>query len=338
MSNNSVKILKLKPILTQEETDKLEGHKVPLSYYNHIIDYDADVYSQGDGDILLCKFRKNVIPQEKCRRVFRILQSHANVPNYNRGAAAGVLDEKKLPKFIKTSKIIKRDRFRVFYKDADGNEKKTNVGNVAFSNILGYYDRPDRSKYRGKSIGSRKKMPLCRKTKFTESYPTDWELIVDLIKTIDRQFRKLIPDRHSLQLAQASRTPDFQIANTAFSTITVNYNWQTAGHRDAGDFDAGFGNLVVLELFKCATKKDIKEQNITNYTGCATGFPRWGVAFDVRQGDFLAMDVHQLHCNTEIAAAIPTSNAITTSEPKFGRLSVVSYLRKKMVKCAVGGS
>lgn len=345
-NNNSsnIKILKLSPILTEEETNKLEGHKVPSRHYKYIIDYDADVYSigeNGNADKLLCKFRKNVIPNAKCVRVFKILQTHANKPNYNRGAAAGILDDKKLPKFIRTSKIIKRDRFRVFYKDADGVVKKSNIGNIAFSSILGYYDRPDRSKYRGKSMNSRKKMPLCRVTKFTESYPKEWELIVDLIKTIDKQFKKLIPDRHKLQHDMASKTPDYQIANTAFSTITVNYNWQTAGHRDAGDFDAGFGNLIVIELYKCSTMKDIRTQNITNYAGGMTGFPRWGVAFDVRQGDFLAMDVHQLHCNTELTPVEWNfkydDKLIEGKMPQFGRLSVVSYLRKKMAKCGAGG-
>ena len=333
----NVKVLKLSPILTEEETNKLEGIEIPSTHYKHIIDYNADVYSLGENgkeDILLCKFRKNVIPHAKCRRVFKILQAHANKPNYNRGAAAGILDEKKLPKFIRTSKIIKRDRFRVFYKDIDGEVKKSNIGNIAFSSILGYYDRPDRSKYRGKSMSTRKKMPLCRITKFTESYPKEWELIVDLIRVIDRQFKKLIPDRYKLQYEQASKTPDYQISDTAFSTITVNYNWRTAGHRDAGDFDDGFGNLIVLELDKCSDKDEIKKENIVKYSGGATGFPRWGVAFDVRQGDFLAMDVHQLHCNTEIN---PINNA-KNNAAKFGRLSIVSYLRKKMVKCGAGGS
>lgn len=343
-SNNlltNIKILKLSPILTEEETNKLEGHKIPSTHYKYIIDYDTDVYSigeNGSNETLLCKFRKNVIPHSKCVKVFKILQAHANKPNYNRGAAAGILDEKKLPKFIRTSKIIKRDRFRVFYKDADGVVKKSNIGNIAFSSILGYYDRPDRSKYRGKSIGTRKKMPLCRVTKFTESYPDEWKLIVDLIRVIDRQFKKLIPDRHKLQYDMASKTPDYQIANTAFSTITVNYNWQTAGHRDAGDFDAGFGNLIVLELDKCSTKDEIKKNNIVKYSGGATGFPRWGVAFDVRQGDFLAMDVHQLHCNTEIEAINNSSEINSVNhQPNFGRLSIVSYLRKKMAKCVSSG-
>ena len=49
-------------------------------------------------------------------------------------------------------------------------------------------------------------------------------------------------------------------------------------------------------------------------------FPQYGVAVDARHGDFVAMDVHQWHCNTSIVGN--------------GRLSVVCYLRSGMLKCA----
>ena len=68
--------------------------------------------------------------------------------------------------------------------------------------------------------------------------------------------------------------------------MTINHNWRTALHKDAGDLKEGFGNLVVLEEGK--------------YKGGETGFPQYGVCVDVRQGDFLAMDVHEWHCNTKL--------------------------------------
>ena len=68
-------------------------------------------------------------------------------------------------------------------------------------------------------------------------------------------------------------------------------------------------NLLILEEGK--------------YKGGYLGFPRYGVCFDVRMGDFLAMDVHEWHCNTPI-------EGITKD---FTRLSVVCYLREKMDKC-----
>ena len=118
----------------------------------------------------------------------------------------------------------------------------------------------------------------------------------------------MVPERHKNQWTRAHQT-EFVIPNTSFSTITINYNWRTALHKDNGDFKNGFGNLLILQE--------------GNYKGGYLGFPRYGVCFDVRMGDFLAMDVHEWHCNTEI-------KGIT---PEFTRLSVVCYLREKMEKC-----
>ena len=137
---------------------------------------------------------------------------------------------------------------------------------------------------------------------------------VPLIVEADKQFKKLIPDRHKIQLLRANKTPKYRIANTAYSTITLNYDWRTALHKDKGDLEEGFGNLIVLEKAKSGFP-DCK-----GYTGGFLGFPRWGVAVDVRHGDFLAMDVHEWHCNTPITGT--------------GRLSIVAYLRKGMIKCA----
>ena len=55
------------------------------------------------------------------------------------------------------------------------------------------------------------------------------------------------------------------------------------------------------------------------YTGAYLAIPKFGVCIDVRQTDTLAMDVHQYHANTEMKGD--------------GRLSVVCYLRQKMINC-----
>ena len=50
---------------------------------------------------------------------------------------------------------------------------------------------------------------------------------------------------------------------------------------------------------------------------------QYGVAVDVRNGDFLAMDVHEWHSNTKL---IPVTK-------DYSRLSMVCYLRENMIKC-----
>jgi len=59
---------------------------------------------------------------------------------------------------------------------------------------------------------------------------------------------------------------------------------------------------------------------------------------DVRTGDFLAMDVHEWHCNTEMFLVNPQIQGNYTQREidnkwYFNRLSVVCYLREKMIRC-----
>lgn len=315
-----VKTIYVIPLKTDLELDKKEGDFFPESYYNTIIDYDCDVYEK-DSNHLILKFRKGVIDNDVCKQAFIALQHHAQQKNHNRGSASGKLDMKKLPKYV--GKVTKKHSFRVFYKNKDGKVVKDNVGNFAMSNIAGYYDRPDRNQYtilrkKGKSI---KNVPMCRTTSFTSQKVDKWKKCLPLIQEADHWFKKLVPDRHKIQLSRAKKTKKYQILNTAYSTITVNYNWRTALHKDIGDLQEGFGNLIVLEKHK-----SIPNDNTCNYLGGYLGFPKYGICVDVRQGDFLAMDVHQYHSNTPISG--------DKKGCEYGRLSVVCYLREKMIKCS----
>lgn len=178
------------------------------------------------------------------------------------------------------------------------------------SNILGYFDKwsiSQRATFKRSGI----RYPgTCRLTTFNVKHPEKWKRIVPLVKEIDRQYERLCPEEYKSQRRAARKTP-YHIQGTAFSTITTNFNFRTAAHQDSGDWPEGFGNLVVIERG-------------APYEGCYTGFPRYGVAVDCRTGDFLAMDVHQLHGNTPKTPA--TDDSV--------RLSLVSYLREKIVtKC-----
>ena len=331
MLKNTIKIITLNPILTKEEINKKEGHYFPESHYtkhNPIVTTDTDVYGiEEDGHKkLLFKFRKHVIPDKICISAYNALEKHAMHKNSNRGAAAGKLSVRKLPSHV--GKITKTDSFRVFYKTKSGKTSRDNISNISQSNIAGYYDRPDRNEYnkikKSKTTKTTKKtkslIPMCRTTQFTKKNIEKWQNTIPLIKEADKLFKKLVPERYKIQLDRATKTPEFQIANTAYSTITINYNWRTAAHCDNGDLDEGFGNLIVLEKEKSKYKlKPSEHKEYNGYSGGYLGFPRWGICIDVRQGDFLAMDVHEFHCNTPIIGD--------------GRLSVVCYLRKKMINC-----
>jgi len=283
---------------------KKEGEYFGESSYDRILTNNCDVYYYEDGKKnILLKFRKNVIPLKLCDIGLECLKEAAKKTHDNRGAAAGVIDLKKMPSYANSEKqLIGKSKFRVLaYKSRYSGKIVTNsLGNISQSNIIGYFDKRDRN------LG--KNAPPCRTTAFTSQQVEKWTKVIPLIENIDSQFKKLIPKNHKIQYEAAQKTK-FVIKDTAFSTVTINYNWRTALHKDAGDLKEGFGNLVVLEEGE--------------YKGGSTGFPQFKVGVDCRHGDFLAMNVHEWHCNTKI---IPITK-------EYSRLSLVAYLREKMIKC-----
>ena len=129
---------------------------------------------------------------------------------------------------------------------------------------------------------------------------------------------------------RANKKPHLKIPDTSFSTITINRNFRTALHKDAGDFKGGFGNLTVIQRGM--------------YHGGYTVFPQFGIGVDVRSNDFLAMDVHQWHSNTPIYETKEdreyneTLDTVFKDNPEVGtagiynkytRLTFVCYLREK---------
>jgi hypothetical protein len=154
------------------------------------------------------------------------------------------------------------------------------------------------------------------------------------IRAIDKCFATLVPDRHALQEKAAKQKPLLHITDTAFSSVTINRNFRTALHKDAGDFKEGYGNLSVIERGE--------------YHGGYTLFPQYRIGFNVRTGDFLAMDVHEWHANTELYETegdkkanklIPRihkddlETGTLGSDKIFSRVSFVCYLREKLRKC-----
>lgn len=304
-NKSNVKEIFAKKHYNEKFMKKKEGDYFDEKHYDKIVDYDCDCYYYDENDIkkILFKFRKNMFPNKLCQIGIENLKEAAKKKHDNRGASAGRINLKKLPSYANDpSQLIGRSKFRILaYKSKySGKIVKNSLGNISQSNIIGYFDKRDRNLGKG--------APPCRTTAFTSQQVEKWTRVLPLIEAIDKQFKKLIPKNYKIQHREAHKTK-FVIKNTAFSTVTINHNWRTALHKDAGDLKQGFGNLVVLEEGQ--------------YKGGCTGFPQFKVAIDVRHGDFLAMDVHEWHCNTKIKSE--TKN--------YTRLSLVAYLREKMIKC-----
>lgn len=184
---------------------------------------------------------------------------------------------------------------------------------AVMTNVMGYFDKwPIVQKHIFKTLGIEppSKVRVCS---FNSTFPEKWNKLIPLIKDIDTMYKKMNPEEHKKQLHLASQT-GYRIASTAFTTVTTNVNLQTAYHRDKGDFKQGFGNLVVIE------------RGGTPYVGGYTVFPQYGIGVDVRNCDYLSMDVHELHGN----APIRNMNKDTI------RLSIVCYLRKNVYEYSKG--
>jgi len=275
------KIIKVKPCLSDEEVNKLKGDLLSEKDYRTLITYDADVYCEETGKTI-AKFRKKVIPSNIAKTAFDNLKS-ASKPTNNRAVGGGKNDDGQLQK-----KVVKKD-------GTVSNTQRafTDVN----SGIVGYFDRNAR-------------FPYCRQTAFNEKEFSKFKKAYPIIKFVDTAYSKLMPDEYALQRAEADNTSkDFVIRDTAFTTVTVNKNWQTAVHTDKGDFEKGFGNLVALRKGR--------------YVGGYFVVPKWGVAFDLQNCDLLLVDVHQWHGNTPIQKI--DDDAL--------RISLVMYYRKNMIHC-----
>ncbi len=317
-----VKEYHLKPIMTDEEIKKREGSYFDEKDIKLLITEDADVYipdpkNPGKEKILL-KFRKNVFPESLTKLAWDAFHKTA-AASRNRGAAAGPIDLKSM--YWKKRKPVEIDKWGARYMQ-DGKVSKMRVNNNVYSSVLGYFEATPFMK-----------LP-CRLTTYTQTYFNYYKMGLPFIEAINEQFKNLMPERHKKQYDRAKKKSFYQIKDTAFSSLTINRNFRTALHQDAGDYKEGYGNLSVVERGK--------------YHGGHTMFPQYGVGIDLRTGDFVAMDVHEWHCNTkmyetkqdkefnkkleEVFRHDPSTGTMGSTD-KYSRISFVCYLREKLIDC-----
>ena len=314
-----VKEIIVRKIYSDEEMSSMEGDYFNKKDYKQIITTDTDVYKE-NGDLLL-KLRKKVIPNHFFKEVADSLRTVSIKKHDNRGASAGNLDRNKMPNYV--GDWVNPKKFRTNYnQNKSGQLSKHYISNLAPSNIIGYYEKKDRNKPNG---------PPCRLTAFSLQEKDKWNNIIPFIQKINHLFHTHVPDKYQKQLQRARISDEYRIDSTCFSTLTVNYSWRTACHKDKGDYEDGFGNLIICEDYK----------NPNTYNGCYLGFPQYGICVEVKQGDYLAMDVHEWHCNTEFEPIHDQYIPFEKFKDKdfendwyFNRIAIVCYLRKNMIKCS----
>jgi hypothetical protein len=172
----------------------------------------------------------------------------------------------------------------------------TNYAKSVFSGVAGWYDRYPR-------------IPYGRATSYTEKHPELFAKAYPFLQSLNRGFKDLLPWRWNNQKRAADKIdPRFLVPETVFTTVTVNKSFRTACHRDAGDLNDGLSNLLVL--------------GDGEYTGGYLVFPEYRIAVNVRPGDLLLVNNHEIiHGNTEIKL----------NHENAERISIVCYFREAML-------
>jgi len=173
----------------------------------------------------------------------------------------------------------------------------TNYAQSVMSGIAGYFDRYPR-------------IPYGRATSYTEKNYDKFALCYPYLHKLNDQFAKLIPGRWKAQNEQANKLdPRFRIDGTVFTTLTVNHNWRTACHRDAGDLTTGFSNIC-----------GVTGPKGKGWRGGQFILPEYRIAINLQPGDMLLVNNHEgIHGNDEL---IGDDN---------DRMTIVAYFREKML-------
>lgn len=263
----------LKNTLTEGQALSLKGKFLDKSNYDLVVNEDCDGYNTNGA--LLFRYRKNAIPYEVLKNGYESFKDSIELTE-GRGLASG-----------SSHKRIRKD----------GTISNITVGNKVYSGNVGYMDAGAMIHY-------------CRKTAFAKQYFDKFKQGIPFVEFIDKLYAELCPKHYNRQLAIAKGTnQNYRIAETSFTTVTVNRNFQTAVHKDAGDFPQGFGNLIIYRE--------------GYYEGAYFCMPEYRVAIDMQNCDVLFADVHKWHGNSPF---------INCSED-FMRIAFVLYYREYMYKC-----
>ena len=265
--------IRLRSVISDEELQDKVGRIITEKDYNVLLTGASKVYKP-DGK-LLCIYLPGAIPQDLRDLAYPVLHQIQGTTD-NRGLASG-------------SKRTKRQGER---------KEATSRSAHVTSSIIGYFERQ----------GGR--FPFCRTTAWTGKNANKFKEIFPLFKHLESEFKQYVPDRYARQKRRAEATePDWVIGDTPWTTVTVNNTYPTGVHKDQGDLDEGFSNLVVLRKGK--------------YSGGHQTFPRFRLAVNMGDGDLLLMDAHEWHGNTQLQLESEDAE----------RISLVLYYRTNMLAC-----
>lgn len=175
---------------------------------------------------------------------------------------------------------------------------ETNYAQSVMSGIAGFFDRYPR-------------IPHGRVCAYNEKNPEKFALAFPYLRKLNNQFKEHLPIRWSNQRREADKVDSrFLVDETVFTTLTVNHNWRTACHRDAGDLHEGFSNICGI------TGPEGK-----GWKGAEFLLPEYRIAVNLQPGDMLLVNNH---------GGIHGNDALLGDDND--RLTLVCYFREKMVE------
>ena len=282
-------------------------------HYTTIIKNDAHgIYPNGK---TLFRFIKNAIPKENRQKYKDAIRQPAKSKTKNRGQAVGPCHLSKFPEEAVELCNSKgevytdgKDRYSVYYKKANGEMVKRCQSNICRSGVAGYFD----------AVAG---FP-CRMVGWSKNNLTKTETLGELAVDIQNNHEKYEKESFDYHKKEAEKSPEFLFNNSIYSTMTLNYDFRTACHKDYGDLEGGLSTLTIFE----------DEEN--NYEGSYLGLPEYKIAFDLRDGDTLIFNAHEFHANTEMKVLTDKLPIDDLTNNNFGgRMSVVCYLRNRLSIC-----
>jgi len=169
--------------------------------------------------------------------------------------------------------------------------------NKAYSVVMGTIDRSGRT-------------PFGRLTKPTMDRFEDFQVQLPFFQEADALLKKTMPKTWNVLSKRFKKVKDeaYNLFGTCFTSITVNWNFQVAYHRDGNNAKDAAAVLTVLE-------------NGT-YEGSEFVFPELRLAFNLRHGDYLGGDNQSL-----VHGMMPFKNA----SKDFESIWFVFYQRDSII-------
>jgi len=265
---------------------------------------DTDAYDAGTGELLF-KFRKNVLSRtELPREVFGNITSEMK-PSMTRNSAAGKVDLERL-------RTIRPDITGIVQVNKMGTQAKVTVDRGKGEKTLSEAICNPVQSYKAGYTYWRFRGGVAMPTGFTKEFPEKWAQVVPFFNEIGDVFEREMPEKAAMHRHHFREWEDYLIGTSPLSTAAININYESAYHKDRGDFPDGFSTLAVVET--------------GDYDGGFYVLPAYRIAIDVRNGDLLMSQSHRhFHGNT----------SITKKSDGARRMSVVTYLKANVPRATI---